>query len=71
MVQLVETFQNQLGQQIGTLTARVAALEARLNQDSHNSSKPPSSDGLAKEPAQRKEERWTTRPSGGHPAARR
>jgi len=33
---------------IGTLKARVAELERRLGQDSSNSSKPPSSDGLAK-----------------------
>jgi transposase len=32
--------------QIDALTARVAELEARLNKDSHNSSRPPSSDGL-------------------------
>ncbi len=31
-----------------TLLARLAALEARLGKNSHNSSKPPSSDGLAK-----------------------
>ena len=30
------------------LIARIAELEARLSKDSHNSSKPPSSDGLAK-----------------------
>jgi transposase len=36
--------------QIDTLTARVQELEARLNKDSHNSSKPPSLDGLAKKP---------------------
>ncbi|MDB5967843.1 MAG: hypothetical protein JWQ90_293 [Hydrocarboniphaga sp.] len=37
-----------LQQQVLTLGARVAELEARLSKDSHNSSKPPSSDGLAK-----------------------
>lgn len=36
--------------QIQALTRRVLELEARLNKDSHNSSKPPSSDGLAKKP---------------------
>jgi hypothetical protein len=36
--------------QIDTLAERVRELEARLNKDSHNSSKPPSSDGLAKRP---------------------
>jgi transposase len=37
-------------EQIVTLTARVAALEARLKTDSHNSSKPPSSDPPAHKP---------------------
>jgi transposase len=44
LAQWVETIQSQMGQQIATLTARVAEREARLNKDSHNSSKPPSSD---------------------------
>lgn len=46
------------------LTARVAELEARLGQNSHNSSKPPSSDGPAKE--SRKQEP-TGRKPGGQP----
>jgi transposase len=37
---------------IRQLLARVAELEARLLKDSHNSSKPPSSDGLAKKKTQ-------------------
>ena len=40
------------------LSARVRELEGRLHQDSHHSSKPPSSDGLAKKPKSR-------RPSSG------
>jgi transposase len=34
--------------EVRRLSARVAELEARLSKDSHNSSKPPASDGLAK-----------------------
>jgi transposase len=47
--------------QIEVLTARVAELERRLGLNSRNSSKPPSSDGLAK-PAPR-----SSRRSGGRP----
>jgi len=37
-------------QQIATLLERVQELEARLAKDSHNSGKPPSSDGLGRKP---------------------
>jgi transposase len=37
--------------EVKRLSSRVAELEARLSKDSHNSSKPPSSDGLAKKSA--------------------
>jgi len=40
----------QLTVMVHTLSARVQELEARLRKDSHNSSKPPSSDGLTKKP---------------------
>ena len=37
-------------QQMDALQAEVAALRERLDKDSHNSHKPPSSDGLSKKP---------------------
>ena len=46
VVALIEPMQTA----IVVLTARVQELEGRLAKDSHNSSKPPSSDGLAKKP---------------------
>ncbi|HEV2460729.1 MAG TPA: IS66 family transposase [Ktedonobacterales bacterium] len=39
-----------LREQVQALVARVQELEGRLAKDSHNSSKPPSSDGLARKP---------------------
>ena len=36
--------------QVQTLSARVRELEVRSRKDSHNSGKPPSSDGLSKKP---------------------
>ncbi len=40
--------QNVLFDQIATLTVQVQELQSRVNKDSHNSSKPPSSDGYSK-----------------------
>src|SRR5262249_58944519 len=39
-----------LREQVTSLLARVQDLQARLAKDSHNSSKPPSSDGLRRKP---------------------
>ena len=73
VVGLVEALLAQIArqdEQIAALAARVAVLEARLAKDSHNSSKPPASDSLAKRP---KSLRVATgqKPGGqpGHPGA--
>ena len=50
-------------QQIDFLTARVKELEERLDKDSHNSHKPPSSDGYSKKPVSLRPH--TGRKSGG------
>jgi len=55
-------------EQIALLTARVKELEDRLGKDSHNSSKPPSSDGLAKKPVSLRPK--STRKPGGQPGHR-
>jgi transposase len=54
--------------QIEALTARVAELERRLGLNSRNSSKPPSSDGLAKPPPKSQRSRSGRRP-GKQPGA--
>ena len=48
--------------QIGQLLARVHELEGRVAKDSHSSSKPPSSDGLARKTRSQREQK-----SGGQP----
>ncbi len=58
--------------QIAELTARIERLEAQLKTDSHNSHKPPSSDGPAKLPPRRSQRRRSGKKSGGqagHPGA--
>lgn len=47
------------------LVARIEKLESQLKKDSHNSSKPPSSDGLRRKPKTRSSRRRTGKKSGG------
>ena len=68
VVALVEQLlakQAELVQQVQTLSARVQELEGRLNKDSHNSHKPPSSDGPAKLPLRRSRRERSGKASGG------
>jgi transposase len=62
--QLLAT-QAELTEQVRLLSARVAELEARLDRDSHNSHKPPSSDGPAKLPRRRSRRQRSGKASGG------
>jgi transposase len=63
VVALVE----QLQQAVAALTARVEALEQRLNKDSHNSHKPPSSDGLSRGKKPQSLRDKSGKKSGGQP----
>ena len=49
------------------LRRRIAELEARLNKDSHNSNKPPSSDSPFKKPPPRSQRQSSGRKPGGQP----
>jgi transposase len=64
---LVET----LVAQITVLTARVRELESRINTNSRNSGKPPSSDGLARTKSLRKKSGKTCLPTGRKAAPRK
>jgi len=64
-VKVLTTQAQVLTAQAQVLTARVQVLEAQLNKDSHNSSKPPSSDGPAKRPHPRSLRLQSGKPSGG------
>lgn len=70
VTRLLDTATRQ-SEQIALLTARVQALESQLAKDSHNSGKPPSSDGLTKPAPKSLRQKSGRRPGGqpGHPGA--
>lgn len=72
LVEKLLTAHASLEEQVARLTARVEELEARLNKDSHNSHKPPSSDGLRKKTKSLRK-RSGKKPGGqpGHPGVTR
>ena len=59
----------ELRSEVMALRASIAELEARLNQNPRNSSMPPSSEGLAKPPANRAERRSLKRRQGKQPGS--
>ena len=67
VVTLVKDLNGQISnltKEVGSLNQRITELEARLNKNSNNSSKPPSSDGF-KKPRNSREK--TGKPTGGQP----
>lgn len=74
VVTLVATLLSEVAVHVETLTARVTALEeenaalrAKLATNSHNSGKPPSSDGPGVKPQPKSQRPVTGRPPGGQP----
>lgn len=63
----LENLVQQLRAENTALKDRVRELQGQLNKDSHNSSKPPSSDGLAKKPSPKSLRLPGSKPSGGQP----
>lgn len=65
VVELVEGLISEFTSQINVLTNRVEKLEAQLAKNSHNSSKPPSSDGLKKKMRMKSQRKKSGKKSGG------
>ena len=68
---LINTYENKLTQLVSTIDAlqhRVEELEMRIKKNSHNSNKPPSSDGLSKQRGKKSRKKRKKRPGGqeGH-----
>ena len=63
----LENLVGQLQAENTALRTRVKELEDQINKDSHNSSKPPSSDGLAKKPSPKSLREAGSKASGGQP----
>jgi len=67
VVELVIELMNDWVRVVRQLKGRVQALEDQLAKNSHNSGKPPSSDGLKKKPAKRGMRKPSGKKSGGQP----
>lgn len=67
VVDLVEGLIRNFTEKIEELTNRVNELEKKLSKDSHNSSKPPSSDGLNKKTRTKSQRKRSGKKSGGQP----
>jgi transposase len=67
LVAWVEQLVSAHQQQVANLTACIEQLKARLIKDSHNSHRPPSSDGPAKRPRPRSLRQRSGKKSGGQP----
>ena len=65
LVQQMQATIQALAARVEELTAQVAQLQERLNKDSHNSHKPPSSDAFARKPKSLRPK--SNKPSGGQP----
>jgi transposase len=65
MLLLLTEQTQEVQQQITALKSHIRELEARLHKDSHNSSKPPASDGLGKKPTPHSLRPKTGRKQGG------